>query len=86
MQAGVVGLIDLMGDEGAVGTKDISYTLGTESEGGMGIGWVKWEGHPVANGGNGTLQGVAAATVTGVAQSMALSLGAVETTGLVGTS
>lgn len=83
MQSGVVGLIDLMGEETVVGTKEISYVLGVESQGDMGIGYVKWEGSS-ANGGNATLQG-AAATVASLAPSSLLSLGVVET-GLVGTS
>lgn len=82
MQAGIVGLIDLMGEEAAVGTKEISYSLGIEAEGDMGHGWVRWEIHSTANA---TMQGGAAATVTGLAPSSLLSLGAVET-GLVGTS
>ncbi|KAK0516476.1 hypothetical protein JMJ35_001079 [Cladonia borealis] len=85
MQAGIVGLIDLMGEEAVVGTKEVAYSLGIENEGGMGIGYVKWVGHSTANGGNATLQDVAAATVTGLAPSSLLILGAVET-GLVGTS
>ena len=83
MQAGIVGLIDLMGEEAAVGTKEITYALGDESQGGMGIGWVKSEEH-FANGENATWQ-VVAATVASPAPSSPLSLGAVES-GLVGTS
>ena len=88
MQAGIVGLIDLMGEEAVVGTKEIAYSLGIENEGGMGIGFVKWVGHPVADGevANATLQGFAAATtVTGLPPSSLVHLGAVETR-LVGTS
>ena len=87
MQAGIVGLIDLMGEEAVVGTKEIAYSLGIENEGGMGIGFVKWVGHPTADGedANATSQELAAATVTGLAPNSLLNLGAVET-GLVGTS
>ena len=87
MQAGIVGLIDLMGEEAVVGTKEIAYSLGIENEGGMGIGFVKWVGHPVADGenANATSQGLAAATVTRFGPSWRVNLGAVET-GRVGTS
>ena len=83
MQAGIVGLIDLMGEEAVVGTKEISFSVGVESQGGMGIGWVKWEVDPV-NGGNATWQ-EAVTTVASLAPSNLLSMGGVET-GLVGTS
>lgn len=83
MQAGMVGLIDLMEDESVVGTKEVSYSLGVESQGGMGLGWVRWDTHPL-NGGNGTSQDVTAATVASLAPSRPLGLEAVET-GLVST-
>ncbi len=83
MQAGVVGLIDLMEYDEVVGTREIAYSLGIETQGGMGIGYVKRD-HPAPPPANATYQGVAA-TVASLAPSSPLSLGGVET-GLVGTS
>ena len=40
MQAGIVGLIDLMEEEAVLGTKEISYTMGVEAQGDMGFGRV----------------------------------------------
>ena len=79
MQAGIVGLLDLMEEESVVGTKEVTYTLGLESQGGMGHGWVRWDTHPL-NRGNGTTQDVAVATTgASLAPSRALGLGATET-------
>ena len=79
MQAGMVGLIDLMEEEDVVGTKEVMYSVGVESRGGMGYGWVRRDVHPL-NGGNGTAQDVAvAATGASLAPSRVLGLGATET-------
>lgn len=79
MQAGIVGLIDLMEEESMVGTKEVSYSMGVEEQGDMGFGWVKWVAPHSVNGGNGTTQDVAvAATGASLAPSKVLGLGVVE--------
>ena len=79
MQAGIVGLIDLMEEDSVVGTKEVAYKLGVEEQGDAGFGWVKWVGPHSVNGGNGTRQDVAvAATGANLAPSRVLGMAAVE--------
>ena len=83
MQAGIVGLIDLMDEESVVGTKEILFALGVEAQGDMGSGQIKWAGGNT-NGANENLGSVATA-VASLAPNRPLGLISLQT-GLVGTS
>ena len=45
MQAGLIGLFDLMEEEYVVGTKEILFGMGIENEGDCGSGQVNWIDH-----------------------------------------
>ena len=42
MQAGLIGLFDLMEEESVVGTKDVLFGMGIENQGDCGSGQVNW--------------------------------------------
>ena len=77
MQAGLIGLFDLMEDKYVVGTREILFGMGVEGEGDCGSGQVKWADH-VADA-NTTVGGAASAA------SSPLVMAALQT-GVVGTA
>lgn len=45
MQAGLIGLFDLMEEESVVGTREILFGMGVEGDGDCGSGQVQWIDH-----------------------------------------